>query len=152
MGSFLNTSEVFPKEGEEFLVKLTGVYTKIANIVNIKDIGLYDTVEMLNGQQFFHPSDAQKKRSAYRKVFRFGAVGTGATSTIAHGITNVTMFTRIYGTCVTAVDYRPIPYVDTTVVTNQIGLRVVGSDILVINGAGSAAIVSGIVVLEYLLS
>lgn len=151
---FLPTTQVFPEEESQRIIVLTDNYTALAHGINQREIGTYETIEQLNGQQFFNSTDPEKKRFAYRKVFVVGAIGIGATSTIAHGITGVnttTTFTHIYGTAQTSViDNRPIPYASATAVTAQIEVNVDATNINIINGATAPAITSGIIVLEYL--
>lgn len=138
----------FSKDQGQFLLQLTDLYQKLATSTNAKDIGSYETVELLNGQQFFGPNP-QTKIQIYRKCFAIGAIAAGATSSIAHGIT-LTRLTRAYGTCITdVVDYRPIPYVSATLITNQIQLTVTATNVVVVNGATAPNITSGIIVLEY---
>jgi len=151
---FLPTTQVFPEELSERLIVLTDNYTALAQSINQREIGTFETVEQLNGQQFFNTTDPERKRFAYRKVFAIGAIAQGATSTTAHGITGVnatTIFTHIYGTCVTdVVDNRPIPYADVTAVNEQIEINVDATNINLLNGAAAPAITSALVVLEYL--
>jgi len=157
---FLSTSEVYPENEEQLRVKQTHVYSNIANSVNIREIAIYDLQQLLTGQQFFNPADVQNLRYTFRKVFNLGAKASGGTYTIATGISNLVMFTRMYGTCITDAapggDYRPIPYVDEATITDQISLKVVpnGSsyDLLVKVGATSPNVISGMVVLEYILA
>ena len=148
---FLPTTEVFPEDNEQFLNKLTHVYTKIAQFTNAKEIGYYDLVEQVNGKQFFDPANAQRKRTNFRKVFSFDTIGTGATLNIPHGLTGVSIYTRIYGSCLTSTpDYRPIPFVSTAAIANQVSIRVAGANIVITNGGTAPNITSGIAVLEYL--
>ena len=154
---FLNTTEVFPEDDEQLRIKLTDVYSATANAVNVRDVSIYDLQELQNGQQFFDPADNQGTRAVFRKVFELGAKAAGGTYTIATGITRLSTFTRIYGTCITAiVDHRPLPYVDTTNATNQVSITIVpagaSSNLIVQVGATSPNITSGIVVLEYIVA
>jgi hypothetical protein len=138
----------FAKDFDQFLLQFTDIYQKLAKSTNAKDIGDYETVELLNGQQFYGPNP-QTKIQIYRKCFALGAVAAGATSSFAHGIT-LTQLTRVYGTCITAVvDYRPIPYASTTIVTDQIQLTVTATNIVIVNGVTAPNITSGIIVMEY---
>jgi hypothetical protein len=151
---FLATSEVFPQDQSQFLVKLTSTYTDIAQCVNVREIATYqDNQAVITGQQFSTPGNTQLKKYTFRKVYYFGAILAGATLTVAHGITGLVQFTSMYGTCVTAiVDYRPIPFVSTAAVNQQISLNADGTNFYVINGAASPNITSGIIVLQYLLN
>lgn len=157
-GSFLPTSEVFPADQSQLLIKMTTNYTDIAQAVNIREIALYQNGQaVLTGQQFSVPGTNNEKKYTFRQTYYFGAIATGATLLIAHNIdvsaTGLRQFTAMYGTCVTdIVDYRPIPWSSTAAVNQQISLRVAGANIEIINGAGSPNITSGIVVLEYLLN
>lgn len=150
---FLPTTQVFPEDDSQFLVKLTSVYSDIANSVNVRQIGLYDLQQLLTGQSFFTPGNPGRFRQSFRKLFTLGAIAPGGIATIAHGITGLTAFTHIYGTLVTGTGlYLPLPYVDTTNVNKQCSIYVDNTNITITNGAGNAAIASGIVVLEYLLN
>jgi hypothetical protein len=149
--SFLNETEVFPEDKSQFLIKLTNVYSNIAYSTNVKEIALYDTIEQVNGQQFYNTVDIRNRRSCYRKVYPFGAIATGATLNVAHGLTHVTMYTRIYGTAITdVVDYRPLPFVSIIAANAQISVIVTATTIVVVNGAASPNVTSGYIVLEYL--
>jgi hypothetical protein len=130
---------------------LTQTYIEISQSNNIKDTATYETTEIVTGQQFFNTAEPQKKRFTYRQCYVVGAIAAGATLLIPHGIVGIIMFTRMYGTCITnVVDYRPIPMVSATVVTDQVSLRVVGANIEIVNGATAPNITSGVIVLEYL--
>ena len=155
--AYLNTSEVFPQDQSQFLIKITDVYSKTANAVNIRQIGLFQEGNaQLTGQQFSTFANSSVTKFSYRKIFYFGAINTGATLNIPHGITNLVQLTNLYGTCITdVVDYRPIPFADVGVVVNSIAIRAtggVGGNIIIQNGAGSPPITSGIAVIEYLLN
>ncbi len=149
--AFVSTSEVFPQDESQLLIKLTNLHTTVATAINVREICLYqDNNEILTGQEFSVPGNSQLKRYTFRKAFYFGAIATGATLNIAHGITDLVECTAFKGACVTdVVDYRPIPYVSTVAVNQQISIRVLGANIEIINGAGAPNITSGKVVIEY---
>lgn len=151
---YLPTSQVFPEDTSQRLIVLTENYISLSQAINQREIGSYETVELLNGQQFFNTINPEKKRFAYRKVFSIGAIAQGATSTTAHsiaGVNTITVFTHIYGTCVTdVIDNRPIPYASATLVTDQIEINIDATNINIVNGATAPAITSAIIVLEYL--
>ena len=108
--SFLTTAETFPEDDSQFLIKLTSLYTDIANAVNIREIAQYENAEVLTGQQYFTQGNNQTKRYVFRKVFSIGAIASGATSTVAHGIAGLVLPVHIYGVATTdVVDWRPIP-------------------------------------------
>jgi hypothetical protein len=140
----------FAKDFDQFLLQFSAIYQKLAMSANAKDIGNYENVEILNGQQYFGATP-QQKVSVYRKCFTLGAIPVGGNSTFAHGVDVIARITRLYGTCITNVpDDRPIPFLDVGVITNQISIVRNGLNIIVTNGATAPAIVSGQVVMEYL--
>ena len=148
---FLPTTINYPKDPAELINRLNKVYEDTATRLNIKQIGVFDLVEFLTGEQWFVSGNPQTKRQTFRIVFSIGAIAAGATSTTAHGLTGITAFTHIYGTAVTAApDFRPIPYASATAVNTQIEIKIDNTNITIINGAAAPNITSAIVVLEYL--
>lgn len=149
--SYLPTSIFLPDEPKQMLIRLQGYLREISLKVNIRQLGFYEDIETPAGQAFFSVDDTSQKRLSFRKVFQFGPIVAGTTLNIIHGLGTVSLFTNIYGTILTAVpDNRPLPYVDEAVVTNQVSVKIVGANIVIINGATAPNITSGIVILEYL--
>lgn len=148
---FLPTTIQYPKNPDELISRLNKAYEDTATRLNIKQIGVFDLQEFLTGEQWFTAGNPQVKRQTFRITFDLGAIAAGATLTTAHGLTGITAFTHIYGTCITdVVDYRPIPYASVTAVNQQIELKITATNIIIINGAAAPNITSAIVVLEYL--
>jgi len=148
----LNTT-VFPQDYNELLIKLTSNYTDISNYLNLREIAIYDTTEIVTGEQWNNPGQPTNRRPGFRQVYLFGAISAGANLAITTNISTVTSFTHIYGTVVTSVpDYRPFPFADVTAVTNQISVKVTSTTATIFNGATAPNITSGILVLEYLKS
>lgn len=148
---FLPTTIQYPSDPKELINRLNKAYEDTATRLNIKQIGVFDLVEFLTGEQWFTSGNPQVKRQTFRIVFEIGAIAAGATSTTAHGLTGITAFTHIYGTAVTAVpDFRPIPYSSVTAVNQQIEIKVDATNITIINGAAAPNIASALVILEYL--
>lgn len=144
-GNFLPETIDLPEQQKDLPPFLKTRLEEIIRLLNRKDTGTYDLSELQNNQQFYG-ANPQVKRFVFRKVFQF----TGALLTFPHNITGAAMYTRIYGTVQTAADSRPLPYVDTVAVTNQVSVLVTGANIVITNGATAPAIVSGLVVVEYL--
>jgi len=152
---YLPTSRKFPVQNPVQLEpELIKSYIDVAQAVNIRTIGIFENLQIVTGERWFSgdASNALLKRQSYRKAFTFAAISAGTSSSILHGITNVTAFTRIYGTCITDIpDYRPLPYASVTANAN-IELKVTPTQITISVGAASPNITSAIVVLEYLLN
>ena len=159
----LESVSVNSKEFKELLVRLYQQINNIATVLNIKDTGMYQLSEFVNGQVWFanpalssataqYPSD----RHAQRKVLNFvGALANAGTTTIAHGITctAMTTFTRIYGVAndQTGSNYIPLPYASPTLV-NNIELRVDGTNVYIITGSNRTNFTNTYIILEYLQS
>jgi len=150
LGVYVKPYQNFQVDEEQLRILLNTINQKTASAVNLKDTGIYQTIEQVNSQTFFNTVNPQQVRNAFRKCFVVPAIATGATGTINHGITGMTIFTRIYGTCITdVIDYRPIPYSAITT-TDNIEMNVTSTQIVIANGSTSPNITDGIVVLEYL--
>lgn len=147
---YLPTSLAFDDNEEVFERQLTDMYFNIATRLNNREIAAFDLRERLTGQKWTDSANLQVPKEAFRKVFNFGAIAPGATLHIPHGINAIAQFTNMYGTFITASDDRPLPYVDEATVANQVSLKRVGANLVIINGATAPAITSGIVVVEYL--
>lgn len=149
-GAYVQPFRNFDVDEQQLRIALIDQHSKTANAINLKDTAIYQTIEIVNNQTFFNVNNPQQPRIAYRKCFILPSIATNASTTINHGITGFTTFTRIYGTCSTdAPDFRPIPYAATTS-TNNIEINVTATQIYVANGSTSPNIVDGIIVLEYL--
>lgn len=158
---FLLTSRTFPVEPSELEPVLSKAYTDTANVVNIKTNGIYDKIQIVSGNNYYStstPDQLAKRRQSYRQIYTFGAIAQGATLTIPHTITGIVQVVNLYGNCIaeTTVDtnakYRPIPYVSVVNVNRQIQLFMNDTIITIINGAGADNILSGTIVVEYLLN
>lgn len=143
----------FDVSDQDLRLLLQQIYFALAYQINEKDVGSYETIEQLNGQQYFDPANAQRKRYVFRIVVNFGALPNTATKSVAHGITvdANTNFTRIYATAsdTTALTYIPIPYVDPTTLANGIELDVDATNVNITTAANYSAYNVCYVVLEY---
>ncbi len=153
--------DVRSPEFKELLVRLYQNINNIALVLNVKDTGIYDIQQFVNGQLYFpnpalNSSTAQTPdlRQVYRLVVNFGALPNAGTKTVAHGITctTTTSFTRIYG-CATkptvAFEYIPLPYASATLV-NNIELFVDGTNVNVVTAADYSAYTITYIILEFL--
>jgi hypothetical protein len=151
--TYVNQYTNYELEQDELKTLLTRRDTQMSTVLNLKTNGIYETVELQNGEQFFSTDNTTPKRFVYRKVvpipaFLPGPVAVlpiaapGTSGAIPHAITGVTLFTRIYGIAVTAGDWRPIPNSDIKIVVTP-------TTYTITNEATSAVITSGIVILEY---
>lgn len=146
--TYVNQYTNYEMTEEELRTLLTRRDTQLSTSLNFKTNGVYETTELQNGEQFFGPNNTSPKRFVFRKVLEIPAaflpiLANGVpVGPILHNITGVTLFTRIYGIAVTATDWRPIPNSDIKIVVTSTAYTIT-------NEATSAAITSGIVILEY---
>lgn len=140
----------FGQDPEVLNRDLGRVYAAISYRLNNREISIYDLNERLTGQKWTDPNNLQIPKETYRKVLEITAIAPGGTLNIPHGINTISQFTNFYGAVITGADDRPVPYVDATLVTNQISVRRVGANIRIVNGPTAPAITSGLLVVEYL--
>lgn len=172
-GSFVPTTNVWDvarlyeidvtsPEFKELLIRLYQNVNNIALLLNIKDTGVYNTFEIINGQTYFpdpalnsSTSGTAIARQVYRTTVNFGALPNATTKSVAHNITTTpkTTFTRIYATAsdTTGREYLPIPYASATV-TDIIELSVDGTNVTITTGSDRTNFTVCYVVLEYLQS
>lgn len=129
---------------EQFRLFLSGVYTSVANAVNVRQNGIYQSAEFQSGQTWIDGSPV------FRKVFSFGAIAAGGTSgAIPTGITTIKYCTNIYGTVITTTpDFRTIPHASVTANAN-IEVIVTTTTYTINVGAASPNVSSGYLILEY---
>lgn len=148
---YLPQNVYFSPDYQQYLLQITKLYTDIAQGINQREIAAYALSEQPTGQSWYDPTSSQISRQTFRKVFTLGAIAPGATLVTAHGITPLLRFTAAYGDVITAVpDFRPIPFVSATLVTDQIQIREDTVNFYITNGATAPAIISAQVVLEFL--
>jgi len=143
---YLPTTQYFPADQEGFREVLTFVYSDIARRLNDKQIGTFDLVEVVAGEQWATATDPQTKRQTFRKIFYF----SDASLNFAHGITGIVLCTHIYGAATNGINFFPIPYVSATAIANQIQIDVTPTNIVITKGGGAPAITLGAIVLEFL--
>lgn len=149
---FLRTSREFPEEDiHQLTVEIDRAYLDISNAVNARTIGIFTVNRSsVTGESWFLSSN--RRQQSQREVYPFGAIAPGGSLSIPYKTNGFDQFSRIYGTCLTGQpDARPIPYASVSANAN-IDLRIdtVNLNIIIANGAASPAIVSGLIILEWL--
>lgn len=146
-----------PKEQDELIKSLEQLYKRIANSVNTKEGSLYSLQELGNFQQFFTLNNPQQFRNVYRKVFDIidlngGNIAAGATATVAHNISGLSVPVHIYGTATNSdatIRYMPLPYASNAA-NRSIELYLTSTNVVVVNGSAQTALTQCYVVAEYL--
>jgi len=148
---YLPKQRNFPNNNAQALgVELDKSYIDIAGKVNEKVIGVYALeTQLVTGETWYIYKN--KRQQTLRRVYIFDVIEPGAELTIVHGITDIQIFTKIYGTVVTDIpDYRPLPYVDVTDITKCMAILVDVTEIKITLGAAADKVQSGLVVLEWI--
>jgi hypothetical protein len=152
----LQLEEITP-EFKELLVRLYQNLSVMADVVNSKDTGIYNTLEFVNSQQFF-PNPAYNSstdivaslRPDYRMVVNFGPLPNSGTKSVAHNIAvnGATIFTRIYATATNPDTLAiPIPNVSSS---NPVAIDVDPTYVNITTTTNMTAYTQVIVVIEYL--
>jgi hypothetical protein len=160
---YLRTSRVFPQDSSELENTLSKMYIEVAQAVNKRTIGIFNTFQAVTGNQYYSLSNNNihnpiQYRQSYRQIYPFGAISGGAMLSFSHGISGLIQLVASYGNCITEAivnangKYLPIPYVSVTDAAHQIELYINDSEIFISNGASADNILSGTIVLEYLLN
>jgi hypothetical protein len=98
-GNYVPENISLPEDEKQFKMVLKRVLEDHARLINRKDTGQYENVEIQNNQTYFS-LNPQKKKYVYRKVIDTGALPNSSTKSVNHGITGITNdtdFVRIYG-------------------------------------------------------
>ncbi|MFI5332572.1 MAG: hypothetical protein ACHQVS_00555 [Candidatus Babeliales bacterium] len=147
---------------KELLIRLYQNINNMALVLNVKDTGIYNNSQFINGQTFFpNPTLTSASttfpamRQAYRLAVIFGALPNTGAKSVAHGITitSSTTFTRIYGEAsdTTGNNYIPLPYASPTLV-NNIQLDVSATNVTVTTGSNRTNFNECKIILEWLSS
>jgi len=154
---YVPTDLIWPENEVEMRLILTDYLKKIVEALNDKEVGQYNTQELVTGESWFTRGDATQFRYPFRKVIDFGALPNNASTSVAHGITTngSTVFTKIYGTAtdqgassITAA--IPIPYAHSSLVGDQIELSVDATNVIITTAIDYSAFTETYIVLEYI--
>lgn len=138
----------------ELLIRLYQNLNLVVLNLNIKDVGQYPRMEVVNGQLWF-PNPANnsttvataQERQVLRKVLLFvGGLPNNGSQTIPHGITVTknTSWTRIYATATTATGTGiSLPNASTTITTTT-------SNVVISTTANLSSYVLTYIILEYI--
>lgn len=152
--AFLRAQTSFPREINDLVEELDKNWVDTASAINNRIISLFAiNKSVVTGETWYIFQN--KKQQSLRRVYTFGAIAPGTELDIPINISGFTQFSRIWGTTVTtAIDWRPLPYIDPAVLTTGVALLVgpvAGvNSIRIILGATAQPVTSGLVVLEWL--
>lgn len=150
-GNFAPESFSIPSDPSEFNYFLKDILELFARLINRKDTGQYEAVELQNNQTY-PGADPQNKRMIFRRVVDCGALPNNANKTVAHGITSFSQITvtRLYGAATnpgtTAI---PIPFANPIGVAESVALFIDATNVNITTGTDRTAYTSTFVVIEY---
>lgn len=154
---YLKFQWLFPNgDVKELSSQMDKAYIDIALKVNDRIIGIFPQNLMVVTGERWSLNGYTGNLQTLRKVFVFGPIAPGTTSSLPTGINSLISFTRIYGVgAVTdGTTWIPLPYAPNAVVTDGIELRVenIGGvqNVTIDSGATAYSLSSAIVVLEWL--
>lgn len=143
-------------DDRRFKETLTLAYKRIVNTVNTKEGGLFSAQEYFSSQQY-SLSDPSTFKNVYRKCFDMveanGDVPIPAGTSVStdHGITGLSQVVHMYGGALTSGGRSiPLPYVSATLVTNQVEIYILGTKVILLNGASQLSLTKATIVVEYL--
>lgn len=150
---------------KELLVRMYQNLNLMAESVNNKSSGIYNTNEVASGETF-SPSPSSSSisdtralpRPIFRKVINFGALpaASGSPKSVAHGIAfNAnTSLVRLYGSATnpSAISMIPIPYTSGAVPTRAVGIILDATNVTITISPGSnySAYTKTYIVIEFM--
>lgn len=139
---FIRTSREIPEDLHQLTVEVNRAYVDIAEAVNRRTIGLFPTNQpAITGESWFLTSSRQQ---TLRQIYSISSYAP-----VTHGInfSGLTAFSTIRATGFDGTNYFPIPFINGA---NTVGIFVSPTQIQFIPTGVVPAIVSGIVILEWL--
>ncbi len=145
-GAFLPINQTYSEDAGQFLIQITNRDRDVARFMNIREIGIYDLTQVMNGQNWFTPGNQQIKRFGFRQVYEFTTVGN-----ITHNISGITQVIAS-GQYTDGTNFYGLIYASSVAIAGQVTCFVTPTVITIKAGAGAPAFTSGVVVLDYLLN
>jgi hypothetical protein len=144
---FLRTSRTFPEESQPLAVETNKSYVDIANAVNARVIGLFTSGNTtVTGEAWFMNQNKNQKQQSLRQLYEFTT-----TAPITHNISSfeeISPSTR--GSYTDGTNWYGLPFGTSVAVAGLITFYVTATQILFNTGAGAPALISGMIVLEWL--
>lgn len=160
--SYLPVYDAVPQKWEEARPFIVEQLKRVAQAINIREIGWFLDEELISGKQFIpssssyssSSSNSQQYRTILRKVIDFGALPNTATKSVPHGIVVDSNFTlmQIYGAATdsTGMLSIPLPFVSAASPARPIQLFMTSSDVVVITTENNSNYTRSFIVLEFI--
>lgn len=158
--SFVPVYDAIPDEWQDARAFVVEQFKRLANAVNIREIGWFLDEELLSGKAFIPTIDQgggatnQVFRQVLRKVIDFGMLPNAGTKTVPHGITFDSNFTLTFMTAAATdpvgFNALPIPYANPTALNTAISLSMDSTNVVITTGINLNNYTRCYVTIEYL--
>jgi len=137
-------------DGEDRETNLENTLTNIIFSLNSKEIGIFETEEVVNGQAWFNATDENVKRGNFRKVIAVPTLTAAGTTSVAHELGDISgfTFTSIYGTAKNAAGTLHVALPQGG--PDDVMITIDATNVNVICATGTYNGFSALVILEYL--
>lgn len=150
---YLRTSREFPEEIHQLTVEINKSYIDIANTVNNRTISIFPTTRpAINGESYFLFNN--QKQQGFRQVYTFT---TTADIPIGFKKSTIHSFTKPSGSFTDGINWYGVIYGSDIPIAGQLGFFIfvdvtsTTTDLIRFTvGAGSPAVSSGIIILEWI--
>lgn len=153
--AYVPTTITLPEDPAQQKRVLVDYLSRVANSLNVRDIGEYSTTEVVTGQNYYGTSATPlKQRGVFRKVIDYSlALPNTASVNIPHGLTLSAdfRFTRIYGVANNP-GTSAIPLPNDGAGGQGVALSISGANIVLTTAFNATAFTSTSIVLEYVKS
>lgn len=149
--NFIPENITIPEEIDELRTFLKSTLEEHARLINRKDTGQYDRLEV-QANQTFPGATIQEKRDVFRIIIDCGALPNNATKTVAHGITSFSNIigTRVYGTATRPnSQILPLPFVDVAEGAGNVQVYINTVDVVIATTSDRTPYTQTWVVIEY---
>lgn len=150
-GNFVDESISFPDDPIEFKYFLKSTLESYARLLNRKENGQYEVIELQNNQTF-PDSTPQNKLPIFRKLVNIGALPNATTKEVAHGITNFSQIrvTRLYGAATWPGTLAiPLPFLTAAGFANNVSMYINDTHVSLTTGVDRRVFTTSYVVIEY---
>lgn len=144
---YLRVQRKFSPKTEDLITEVDRSYVDIANMVNVRSIGLFTMNRPSNtGQSWYFQGDTTKKQ-VFRQIYSFTAAGN-----IPHEIPNTEYlyFSRCSGFYTDGTNYYGAIFAGSAGINNQITFYVTPTNIVILSTGAPPTITQGYIVLEWI--
>ena len=150
---YLRTTRKFPDEVQQLAIEVNKAYLDIANTVNNRTISIFPTNRSAQtGESWFLVQN--QRQQGFRQVYKFT---TTANINIGFKLSSISQITNAHGVYLSGTSYYGLIFADTVAIAGQLSFYVAvngastTSDVITfVTGAGAPALISGIIVLEWI--